>query len=570
MMSSISLPLNQQIYTAIYYFLIRAPPTWSELEKEEAIPQASTKKAEERPKAVDMLPNLQEVLTDFELEANKFAKVSPYGPADAMANYVIENPQKFKKKKLANGRQGTPADTLEATLVTLTNYDLAERFKSTISGNVLAAFLKDFNAFFTAQNQFCPLDDTLEYDKDVTNQLLHQNFPSCRSQLIMHLVEEFSGRYSSAAAVCFFVESGYANLIQKYFEHIETQTWESITLLMPSARKRRKNWMDTPCNGSVAMSCQIWANFLARCRRDYQEIFDEENDRLVKNADQFERKVPEFTCEVCFETFSKKSAITCTLQVGLVDEEAQPGSSKALDNPACESHSFCVDCVRGAAEAATTEMPLAEGGVGLKCMAHKCPNPILFSECRTIIPPAIRKVLNDRITEENLGLAKLANLERCKRCNFAIQMEVPKEVSKVFSCLKCHYEYCRLCEADWDDIHFGKPCKEVEKIVGDTHKIANQMSEAIIRKCGKCSLPFVKLDGCNKMACRCGQTQCYICRATNIKYDHFCQHFRQPRQKGCTSCNKTCLLWQNAETGNKKELARIREEAVQNGMEAPI
>jgi len=46
----------------------------------------------------------------------------------------------------------------------------------------------------------------------------------------------------------------------------------------------------------------------------------------------------------------------------------------------------------------------------------------------------------------------------------------------------------------------------------------NQMSEAVIRKCPKCSMAFVKQDGCNKMTCRCRTTQCYLCRATNIGY----------------------------------------------------
>ena len=50
-----------------------------------------------------------------------------------------------------------------------------------------------------------------------------------------------------------------------------------------------------------------------------------------------------------------------------------------------------------------------------------------------------------------------------------------------------------------------------------------QLNEALIRKCPRCAVQFVKETGCNKMTCRCGMTQCYLCRESGIGYDHFCQ-----------------------------------------------
>jgi hypothetical protein len=137
---------------------------------------------------------------------------------------------------------------------------------------------------------------------------------------------------------------------------------------------------------------------------------------------------------------------------------------------------------------------------------------------------------------------------------------------RVFSCMKCGAEHCRKCNRPWNKMHIGKACHEMlteqEKlnalyvlflfinssifiISTRIHKNATisfseiKLSEAIIRRCHRCSLPFVKIEGCNRMQCRCGATQvqfllvldkqerffqCYLCRAVNINYPHFCQY----------------------------------------------
>jgi hypothetical protein len=37
-------------------------------------------------------------------------------------------------------------------------------------------------------------------------------------------------------------------------------------------------------------------------------------------------------------------------------------------------------------------------------------------------------------------------------------------------------------------------------------------------------MPFNKVEGCNKMTCSCGLTQCYLCRESAIDYNHFCEY----------------------------------------------
>jgi hypothetical protein len=47
------------------------------------------------------------------------------------------------------------------------------------------------------------------------------------------------------------------------------------------------------------------------------------------------------------------------------------------------------------------------------------------------------------------------------------------------------------------------------------------MTAALVRKCNKCSKPFLKEDGCNKMKCSCGNTQCFVCSKDILDYSHF-------------------------------------------------
>jgi TRIAD3 protein (E3 ubiquitin-protein ligase RNF216) len=47
------------------------------------------------------------------------------------------------------------------------------------------------------------------------------------------------------------------------------------------------------------------------------------------------------------------------------------------------------------------------------------------------------------------------------------------------------------------------------------------MTAALVQKCNKCTKPFVKLSGCNKMTCNCGNLQCYVCGENIRDYRHF-------------------------------------------------
>ncbi|CAK5008058.1 unnamed protein product [Meloidogyne enterolobii] len=58
------------------------------------------------------------------------------------------------------------------------------------------------------------------------------------------------------------------------------------------------------------------------------------------------------------------------------DWEIEKNKFPEISDP--QSHPFCRDCILGLATAAVGEIPLAKGGIGLRCMMTGCDNPILY------------------------------------------------------------------------------------------------------------------------------------------------------------------------------------------------
>nr|CAD2194062.1 unnamed protein product [Meloidogyne enterolobii] len=259
-----------------------------------------------------------------------------------------------------------------------------------------------------------------------------------------------------------------------------------------------------------------------------------------------------FECLVCYDKVKLNNVVFCNIPVSAT-EDSDP-----------EAHTFCLTCVSGHASAAVGEIPMAKGGIGLRCMATGCDNPILYSEIRMVLSEDVQKKLDERILQESIGMASIDKLERCKNCNFAMQMEVDKKINKVFDCLGCGAKMCRICERNWDDEHFGISCEELDAKYKDKkdkkeREIEKQLNEIIVRKCSRCGIQFIKEKGCNKMTCRCGMTQCYLCREIDIKDTHFCQHFRDPKKKICKQCDKKCLFHENSEKIDEKLIKEIKE-----------
>lgn len=164
--------------------------------------------------------------------------------------------------------------------------------------------------------------------------------------------------------------------------------------------------------------------------------------------------------------------------------------------------------------------------------------------------------------EAVLRMAGIENLETCPFCPYAAEYP-PVEEDKEFRCEAedCKKVSCRLCKLD---THIPKSCAENarENAPSIRRQIEEAMSEALIRKCNKCSTPFIKEAGCNKMTCMssgCKNIQCYVC-SKSCAYDHF-----DDSNRGGKAGN--CKLFDNVEDRHEEEVKRAEDEAIKKVLE---
>lgn len=97
-----------------------------------------------------------------------------------------------------------------------------------------------------------------------------------------------------------------------------------------------------------------------------------------------------------------------------------------------------------------------------------------------------------------------------------------------------------------------------ENKISAKHIIEEAMSAALIQKCNKCTKPFVKLHGCNKMTCTCGNLQCYVCGESIQDY----RHFEAVRKDGTK-----CPLHENTDKRLEAKIKNAQKVAVKKVLE---
>ncbi|KAF4496473.1 RING finger (TRIAD) [Fusarium agapanthi] len=223
-----------------------------------------------------------------------------------------------------------------------------------------------------------------------------------------------------------------------------------------------------------------------------------------------------------------------------------------------DPHSFCTNCARRHAE---TQIGLSK--YELECMSMVgCTAGFSYSERQKFLNKKLTAAI-DRIEQEaNLRMAKLPDLANCPFCHYAEEYP-PVDVDREFRCRNddCKITSCRLCNYE---THIPKTCQEAAIVRGVDlrREVEEAMSRALIRTCNKCSTPFIKEEGCNKMTCTrkgCGNVQCYVC-SKSCDYNHFNDESRGGKQGNCP-------LFESAEERHENEVNAAEKAAKQKLLE---
>ena len=185
----------------------------------------------------------------------------------------------------------------------------------------------------------------------------------------------------------------------------------------------------------------------------------------------------------------------------------------------CEAgHLFCRECVSGAAS-----VVMGEEKTQVVCPGD-CEQEFSWRQLELALEPNLLSMLLKKRQAKEVSGAGLEDLVACPFCPYLAIMENKEDKVLVCRNPECGRESCRLCR---ESNHIPLRCDEVEKTEGARKEIEEQLTQAMIRECWKCSKKFFKEEGCNKMTCQCGAKMCYLCKEKVTDYSHFYGQVRQ-------------------------------------------
>ena len=118
-----------------------------------------------------------------------------------------------------------------------------------------------------------------------------------------------------------------------------------------------------------------------------------------------------------------------------------------------------------------------------------------------------------------------------------------------FECPMCDKEYCLKCKSDW---HEGLSCQEYRKqlqLAKNEKKLDDLFYDFVkgskFKQCPYCKHWVEKIEGCNHIACKCGNHFCYNCgeKINDIMYGHECFAFSNNNNINNNNINNINRSW---------------------------
>jgi hypothetical protein len=376
---------------------------------------------------------------------------------EQIADWCLNNPDRVPKKRRAEKRKAplpssSDGEQDDSDADSLDFDDIADGL---LLDRLVKELLSKLKKEMSLQN------NKIEGNVIEVRYFLAAVYPKLRMDFFKQAYQESGFRLCATLIMGFFVSNKLTQRLRDSMQNPQSNMWLLTDSLTSTRKKNVIDIFETDMSyypESLFTQITKFVGIMNALTEKYPAILN--RLQLLPDALNIRLEVPDdiekFSCGVCFDEYTINRRIMCGLA----------SASEA------ERHSFCRTCVRQQAQAATEEMPLAQDAVGLKCMEVDCKNAILYSAVRNLIPKNVRRKIDERIMEENLGKAGL-NLERCRDCNFAIEMEESKEENRVFVCPNCEKDWCRLCDREWSGEHFGLSCAELD----DKNKVDKKQRE---------------------------------------------------------------------------------------------
>lgn len=180
-----------------------------------------------------------------------------------------------------------------------------------------------------------------------------------------------------------------------------------------------------------------------------------------------------------------------------------------------QTHCMCYECFLTFIQIELEKMQVSKKyNTSVKCPGGM--NCRKDNVCKKIIP--LKKFIH--IEELGLTIQKVILLQNsffieCPSCKEI--MEIDNQYDFNTNCVYCHVNFCRECNAT--PYHKYMNCKTYRQEISDELKL--QIRDGKYRICPTCFNAVERIDGCNKMTCRCNTKWCWLCGTKDIDYDHF-------------------------------------------------